>query len=254
MLLDLIQELKPMGRMEWETLLDKFNRRVPAARERDVRGIQSKFASLHSKKMPTGDPNMPADVKRAKHLHYKIMEESDMVDVEAMSDEKNAEESSGSELEATEPTDLTKQTDDATATASTSSLTTSSRKARRKRKKPEADDAFLKVFLETEKMNQKRERQRMKRDDRNMKMLFGLLTSAIVTLGKKDTNPNQEANQDLNFAQAALTNALDSEDSDSNSCSSIDSGDSPPTVRNKEKAGKKKKKKKKTGKTTGLDE
>ena len=255
LLLDFIEELKPMGRVEWETLLDKFNRRVPAERERDVKSIQAKFSKLHSKQMPTGDPNMPADVRRAKKLHHLIMEASDMVDVEEMSDDDGVEvedeeeevEEEGLTVSAVVEEGISSVSTPAAASTTTPSSSTS-RQARRKRKKTNEgnDDAFLKVFLETERMNQKRERLRMKREDRNMKMMFGLITSAISAFAPNNNSNN--SNTEVAFARAAIQNALDDDDE---SLSSIDSSDSPPTTRKKEEAGKTKRQNTGT-KTSGL--
>lgn len=41
-------------------------------------GIKRKFATLHRKKIPTGDPLMPQEVRRAKHIRYKIVEGADL--------------------------------------------------------------------------------------------------------------------------------------------------------------------------------
>lgn len=49
-----------------------------AHRDRNVDGIKRKFAALHRKKIPTGDPLMPPEVKRAKHIRFKITERADL--------------------------------------------------------------------------------------------------------------------------------------------------------------------------------
>ena len=41
-----------MGRLAWMTVVDKTNTLVTEDRERDIKGLQSKFTSLHSKKTP----------------------------------------------------------------------------------------------------------------------------------------------------------------------------------------------------------
>ena len=45
---------------------------------RTVDGLRRKFSSRHRKKIPTGDPLMPSDVRRPKHIRYKMTERADM--------------------------------------------------------------------------------------------------------------------------------------------------------------------------------
>ena len=44
--------------------------------QRTVESLRRKFRDLHLKKAPTGDPNMPATVRRAKEINLLIRQKS----------------------------------------------------------------------------------------------------------------------------------------------------------------------------------
>lgn len=62
---------------EWEMVLSEHNK-LFQAQLRSVAGLRRKFSTLHRKKIPTGDPLIPADVKGAKHVRYRMTERADM--------------------------------------------------------------------------------------------------------------------------------------------------------------------------------
>lgn len=76
-LLHCIERKLPLCKEEWDAVLvdhmklfSDFNRTVDS--------LKRKFSMLHRKKMPTGDPLMPDDVRRAKHLRYLMTERADL--------------------------------------------------------------------------------------------------------------------------------------------------------------------------------
>ena len=78
-LLDLLDEALPLCAAEWDAVVRDHQLRYPGA-GRTVDSLKRKFSNLHRKKMPTGDPLMPADVRKAKHIRYKMTERSDLGD------------------------------------------------------------------------------------------------------------------------------------------------------------------------------
>lgn len=76
-LLGLLDEHLPLCKDEWDYVLREHHKMFPL-HQRTVESLRRKFATLHRKKMPTGDPLMPADVRRAKHIRYRITERADM--------------------------------------------------------------------------------------------------------------------------------------------------------------------------------
>jgi hypothetical protein len=107
------------------------------------------------------------------------------------------------------------------------SLAGGSRKGRRKNKVG-ADDAFIAWLQKSEENQRERDEERCKREDRNLKMVFGLVTSAVMALGSKG---DSAAKAELALAQEAVKHFLDDDDK---SLTSISSQDTPPTVKKKE--------------------
>jgi hypothetical protein len=253
-LLGLIKEYLPIGNVLWMRVVDEFNKRVPPDRVRNKASILRKYNSLHQKLMPTGDPNMPPHVKIAKHINYLIMDKSEMINAEEMDEEEEAEvqvvdEADTDPLEVNaNPPDPTEPTEPAAAFAPVPSSTTfSSRNTRAKNKQGRSETReFLELFMATEKAHYERlklkderdmarQKAKDKKDRQQWKAIMGIVTGAMQIIGQ---------------SRASLPLApLDS--SSSESVSSIDSGDSPPTVKVKIGKGKKPPKSKQTDKSTG---
>jgi hypothetical protein len=264
-LLGLIKEYLPIGNIAWMRVVDEFNKRVSPARVRNKASILRKYNSLHQKLMPTGDPNMPPHVKIAKHINYLIMDKSEMINAEEMDEEEEAEvqvvdEADTDPLEVNaNPPDPTEPTEPAAAFAPVPSSTTfSSRNTRAKNKQGRSETReFLELFMATEKAHYERlklkderdmarqkakekqdlarQKAKDKKDRQQWKAIMGIVTGAVQIIGQ---------------GRASLPLApLDS--SSSESVSSIDSGDSPPTVKVKIGKGKKPPKTKQTDKSTG---
>jgi hypothetical protein len=78
-LLELLDEKLPLAKDEWDYVASRHMDRYPNT-ERTVDSLKRKFASLHRKKIPTGDPLIPNDVKFAKRIRIKMTERADLGD------------------------------------------------------------------------------------------------------------------------------------------------------------------------------
>ena len=92
-LLDLIEDELPISATLWENIQKSHLSRYPDQR-RGVDSIKRKFKELYSKRVKTGDPNCPQEVRRAKRLRHQIVESmnaSDLNTVVAGSEEQGSE-------------------------------------------------------------------------------------------------------------------------------------------------------------------
>ena len=76
-LLNIMSDILPIGPTEWEQVLDSHSVHFPG---RDVNGLRRKYTTLHRKKIPTGDPNMPDAVRMAKRCKYRIADKAELCD------------------------------------------------------------------------------------------------------------------------------------------------------------------------------
>jgi hypothetical protein len=63
-LLDVIEEVVPIGNPHWEQVWDKHNTCYPN-KEQTAESLRCKFQKMAHKKMPTGDPNCPSHIYSA---------------------------------------------------------------------------------------------------------------------------------------------------------------------------------------------
>lgn len=63
--MNLMEADLPIGKDAWELAVTQCNKNVNSERWRDAPSLQRKWRALHSKKMGTGDPNVPPEVRRA---------------------------------------------------------------------------------------------------------------------------------------------------------------------------------------------
>ena len=80
-LLDAIEKYIPVGMNEWERVESYHASRYPME-ERTKESLKRKFASLYRKKIKTGDPNCPPEVRRAKNLLEAIKNKTDLTSAE----------------------------------------------------------------------------------------------------------------------------------------------------------------------------
>lgn len=86
-LLDLVEEIRPTGNNQWDTLYDKWTTYFSDT-DRTTNGLRKKFKTLYYSKIPTGDPNCPADVKRAKRIIKGRNAEQEISDGEGSYDDE----------------------------------------------------------------------------------------------------------------------------------------------------------------------
>ena len=82
-MLDVIEELLPIGGMEWdETKIRHANNWPETNRSKD--SLKRKFQGMYRKTKPTGNPHCPPDITRAKRIHEMIVDKSDLSDGETI--------------------------------------------------------------------------------------------------------------------------------------------------------------------------
>lgn len=79
-LLDLVEKHLPLGGQMWEQVATEHSVSYPQT-DRDAASLRKKFQDLYKKKVPTGDPHIPADVKRAKLLQQQILAQNAAADI-----------------------------------------------------------------------------------------------------------------------------------------------------------------------------
>ena len=75
-MLNSITHFLPMGPEEWESVADMHGLEFPST-NREAQSLRRKFQALYNVRIPTGDPTMPAHVRRAKRIRYLIEERAD---------------------------------------------------------------------------------------------------------------------------------------------------------------------------------
>jgi hypothetical protein len=75
MLLDLLDDLLPIGPDEWQEVCDQHNRNAGCIR--DVQSIRRKFNKLVKEKIRTGDPDCPPLIRQAKRIQQAIVSRAD---------------------------------------------------------------------------------------------------------------------------------------------------------------------------------
>ena len=76
-----MKDILPIGPDEWQCNVDNHTLLYEG---RDVDSIRRKFASLHRRQIPTGDPAMPEEVRLAKHVNYLIGDKANIGDALAL--------------------------------------------------------------------------------------------------------------------------------------------------------------------------
>ncbi len=75
-LLDVIEEIVPIGNPDWERVWDSHTTRYPK-KERTAKSLRCKFQELACKKMPTSDPNCLPHIRSAKRIYKIIVKATD---------------------------------------------------------------------------------------------------------------------------------------------------------------------------------
>jgi hypothetical protein len=68
-LLEVVKVIIPIGNPDWDKILNKHASHYPT-KDRTAKSLKRKFQELACTKIPTGDPNMPPHIRKAKHIYY----------------------------------------------------------------------------------------------------------------------------------------------------------------------------------------
>lgn len=248
--LELMEEVLPIGHEQWVKVTDEFNKRVNNPdRFREKAGLQDKFNRLlkAGKKKPTGDPNCPWYIKKAKSIEYMRKNRSNFkamgTDEEQEDEELEEEEESAMDSSAITGT----STDGAPAPSPVgTTISTNSRKKdtpvpgkpaphKKKGKKHKTTDvdkedqqeeqnliqAIMEVSREDRKEARRRDRRRRKeeakRDRQHQKFLLAGLQSvtacvvAAITKANVITNPPETYESDSTDDSSSSSSSSDSE-------------------------------------------
>ncbi|KAG9399158.1 hypothetical protein AC1031_012120 [Aphanomyces cochlioides] len=182
-LLELLETYLPLCTTEWEAVLKKHEQRYPA-QNRTVDSIRRKFANLYRAAIPTGDPLIPHEVRRAKTIRSKMNERAAMGDGSEIDDyeidhHEDMQEEVESEQLIDKPPNNSFLADDqdapaaATSTSSVASSFSGPRPLVRKRFKQENEDAStmlelmkMQMLLEEKRLQIERERREDERQRR----------------------------------------------------------------------------------------
>jgi hypothetical protein len=73
LIMDIVGRVLPSGGYMWERVTKEYNDRKPrGSASREMESVRSKFRKFCNEKKPTGDPNCPEHVKRAKRIQHEI--------------------------------------------------------------------------------------------------------------------------------------------------------------------------------------
>jgi len=77
-LMEHMEAILPIGKNEWERLVERYNsdERVSKDRPRGLDNLRSQYNKYAKKKAPTGDPDCPPLVKRAKRVRESIRQKA----------------------------------------------------------------------------------------------------------------------------------------------------------------------------------
>ncbi|OWZ14745.1 hypothetical protein PHMEG_00011726, partial [Phytophthora megakarya] len=104
-MLGLVESKLPFGSEQWASIASSYNAQLPSGwPERDGDSLKRKFMSLKNKRKPTGDPDCPSEVKRAKVAFRRIearcavssLNDDDSEEGEKSQEEEESEEDQGS--------------------------------------------------------------------------------------------------------------------------------------------------------------
>lgn len=181
LLLTTIEEILPIGKLDWERVENTHNLQVIESRERTLTKLRNQHNTLCSKKPPTGDPDCPPNVRRAKRISYKI---KDRAGCEALQtgtapprfDRDNA---AGVATGAANSNSKTEAAALASACAAATTATAAGFRGTNKRKSDTAE--LLEAFLASEKLQAERERRREERSREDSKQWMQLAITTANT-------------------------------------------------------------------------
>ena len=211
-LLDLLEEHLPLSTTEWERIEHLHRCRFPAE-DRTQESLKRKFQDLYRTKAPTGDPNIPNDVRRAKEILKKMQMRTCASDCEGDDNLEVVDEVSkeGKPKEDTDNNSITSVESRTSKSASTAKLlvkmplSLASRKRKSSSDKDDLQDIkeILKIQVLQREKDREDERRRREEDERRQsnkqshmdKMMMALIVAvapnaapALADFMKQSTN------------------------------------------------------------------
>ena len=74
-MLTIMSEILPIGPEQWSAVSSRHAEKFPG---REVESLRRKFTELHRKSVPSGDPNIPEDIRIAKKIKFEIGVKADI--------------------------------------------------------------------------------------------------------------------------------------------------------------------------------
>ena len=75
--IEIMESILPIGPTKWDQVWEQHSVVFP---DRELNTLRRKYTTLHRKKIPTGDPHMPDEVRMAKHCKYGISQKAELGD------------------------------------------------------------------------------------------------------------------------------------------------------------------------------
>ncbi|ETV67581.1 hypothetical protein H257_16307 [Aphanomyces astaci] len=82
LMLDKVESIIPMGKNAWRKVEIEFNTAASGFPHRDAESLKRKYQQLRNNPKPTGDPECPMDVRRAKWIVRDIDNKADVLALE----------------------------------------------------------------------------------------------------------------------------------------------------------------------------
>jgi hypothetical protein len=213
LLLDILDEILPVGALDWIQVRNKFNDHVTEKRKRTKEALQRKFNGMHQTKVPTGDPNMPHEIWRAKSIADKVLEKSNaqvLVDGDGelqfrLNSAPPGDDDSNSDGVPNTPAVNRREVPTSDSTRGGASI------AARRRQRSDTEDPFLKAFLLQAKMDSERWEQQRQRDEqreRKERIERETLYRKEREREKRDAKREDERRRDQNMMLAAILSAF----------------------------------------------
>jgi len=83
LLLNIVEDILPIGKFPWEKVGVRYNNQVLKTRSRTVENLRKHFNIFVNEKPPTGDPDCPPLVKRAKRIDRAIKDKAGLEAISA---------------------------------------------------------------------------------------------------------------------------------------------------------------------------
>jgi hypothetical protein len=161
----------PIGKFEWERVAARYNAKYPT-RPRLMRNLRNRFNNYAGKKPPTGDPDCPPLVRKAKQINQLFKSKAGVTILNNDEGDNGAGPCVG-----------------VVAGKGNADTVVQSKKSRADKNGNNNTDRFLQAYLASEKMQAKRDakEEKLRHEERqeNMRLLMGTMTSLAAALTGK---------------------------------------------------------------------